>query len=82
MSEANTHEETVAEFCHNDSIYEIDHLGICREDQYGWFAIYRDGRQVDEFQVDGVVPGVEIPFDFQLVEMAKRELGIEVDENV
>lgn len=69
--------ETVAEFEHAGSTYEIDHLGICRKDQYGTFAIYRDGDQVDEFEVDGVVPGVEIPFDFQLIEMAKRELGIE-----
>lgn len=74
--------ETVAEFEHNGSSYEIDHLGICHKSQYGTFAIYRDGNQVYEFEVDGVVQGVEIPFDFQLIEMAKRELGIEVDDDV
>lgn len=41
--------ETVATYEVGTATYEIDHLGICRDSQWGEFAVYRDGKQVAEF---------------------------------
>jgi hypothetical protein len=44
--------ETIATFTRDGTTYEIDHLGICQDSQWGQFAIYRDGEQVDEFAIE------------------------------
>lgn len=44
--------ETVATFTRDGATHEIDHLGICRDSQWGQFAIYRDGEQVGEFAIE------------------------------
>jgi len=41
--------ETVATFKVNGGTYEIDHLGICTPNNYGSYAIYRDGRMLADF---------------------------------
>ncbi len=41
--------ETVATFEHDGKRYEIDHLGIANERQYGDYAVYHQGEQVAEF---------------------------------
>jgi hypothetical protein len=72
-------DETVATFTHNGVEYEIDHLGICRPSQYGQFAIYRDGSQVAEFEVDDAVMKPEfrtgLPATTDLVRLAKEALA-------
>jgi hypothetical protein len=45
-------EETVATYELAGRDYEIDHLGICRPSQWGWFAVYCDGDQVAEFAIE------------------------------
>lgn len=47
-----TNIETVATFDMDGSHYEIDHLGICRDSQWGEFAVYCDGKQVAEFAIE------------------------------
>jgi hypothetical protein len=44
--------ETVATFTRDGKTYEVDHLGICRDSQFGQFAIYRGGEQVGEFAIE------------------------------
>jgi hypothetical protein len=51
---ATTHDSTeiVASYRQDGETYEIDHLGICRPDQWGWFAVYRGSEQVAEFAIE------------------------------
>jgi hypothetical protein len=51
---ATTHDstETVASYQQDGETYEIDHLDICRPDQWGWFAVYRGSEQVAEFAIE------------------------------
>jgi hypothetical protein len=43
--------ETIARFEHGGDTYEIDHLGIGRDSQWGEFAIYSHDIQVGSFAI-------------------------------
>ena len=45
------HAETIASFVFGGLTYEIDHLGINFPSQWGVFAIYRDSKQIVEFDI-------------------------------
>lgn len=68
--------ETVATFERDGDTYEIDHLGICRPEQHGEFAVYRAGDSVAEFAVRDMAlfkPGhrqEHLPATSELIELA------------
>jgi hypothetical protein len=49
VSQGTGQKETVATYRQDGTTYEVDHLGICQPNQWGQFAIYRDGEQIAEF---------------------------------
>jgi hypothetical protein len=51
--------EVIATYTHDGETYEIDHLGIGFDDQYGEFAVYCGDVQVAEFTTyaAGYLPG-------------------------
>lgn len=76
MSSDNT--ETVTTFTLDGDTYEIDHLGICDPDNFGSFAVYRDGRMVGNFHhhAPWVSPrDIPLPDEIDLVSMAKAALA-------
>lgn len=74
MSETDDNTETIATYEQDGRRYQIDHLGIGYDNQYGAFAVYQDGRQVAEFDCDqfGVKPECRswLPPNSELVAMA------------
>jgi hypothetical protein len=70
--------ETVITFPHEGSTYEIDHLGICRDEQYGQYAIYHNGTMVGSFTTDSFSYHSDhrpsLPSKSQLIDFAKQEL--------
>lgn len=72
--------ETVATFEMDGVTYEIDHLGICRDSQWGEFAIWRDGEQVGAFAIEEALlkpehrPSLLPVSDEELVRLAKEAL--------
>ena len=63
--------ETIAAYRQGRHRYEIDHLGICRPEQWGQFAVYCDGDQVAEFALSEALLRAEY---------RPRELPVAVDE--
>jgi hypothetical protein len=43
--------ETIATYEDGGAIYEIDHLGILHDSQWGEFAVYRAGQHVATFSI-------------------------------
>jgi hypothetical protein len=71
--------EVIATFEHGGATYEIDHLGIALDSQYGEFAVYRDGVQLVDFSSDaaGYRPEYRpaLPDTKTLIELAKQALA-------
>jgi len=76
--------ETIATYEHDGQTYEIDHLGINYDHQWGNFAVYRDGVMLAEF----IIPGhglnpeyrpTELPATSELIQLAKQAVA-EQDE--
>lgn len=67
--------ETVATFTYNGKTYEIDHLGIGFPSQYGLFAVYCDGIQLCDFEVNDVGVETGIPDEAELVRLAREALA-------
>lgn len=71
--------ETVATYEHEGVRHEIDHLGIAHDDQYGEFAVYRDGQQIACFTTAaaGLRPQFrpELPSTAELIELAQSAVA-------
>ncbi len=72
--------ETVATFDYFGRTYQVDHLGVAVGTQYGEYAIYRDGRQVAEFEVEDAFRATEhrqgLPATAELIKLAKAALEL------
>jgi hypothetical protein len=75
--------ETIATYTLDDETYEIDHLGIGHDHQWGGFAVYWNGMQVAEFWIQeaGLKPEHrpdELPVtDDELIRLAKEAVEAE-----
>lgn len=71
--------EVIASYRHDGATYEIDHLGIAVDSQYGEFAVYRNGVQVAEFATEAAffLPAhrPELPSADALVALAKHAVN-------
>lgn len=73
--------ETVAKFDRNGSTYEIDHLGICRDSQWGEFAVYAGGEHVASFAIaESLLKAEHRPAELpvsedELIRLAKEALA-------
>lgn len=71
--------EVVTSYEHSGQTYEIDHLGIGLDSQYGEFAVYRDGVQIAEFATAaaGYLPAHRpaLPDNDTLISLAKQAVA-------
>lgn len=67
--------ETVASFTHEGQTYEIDHLGITNDSQWGTFMVYRgENDMFVEFNWDFM----ELPPTEKLIELARAAVVAEL----
>lgn len=71
--------ETIVVFEHCGDIYEIDHLGIGYDSQWGEYAIYSNGKQIGGFASPAALYLPEhrhpLPHNDFLIELAKDVIG-------
>lgn len=79
--ETDTKAEVIAVYELNGERYEIDHLGICTPNMWGWFVVYRGAEQVAEFAIDESVlrpefRPVELPISqAELIRLAQESVA-------
>lgn len=43
--------ETIISYRDGDVVYDVDHLGVCSPNMWGWFVVYRGAEWVAEFVI-------------------------------
>ena len=74
--------ETIVIYEHDGYGYEIDHLGVCRPDQWGCFAVYSaHGEMLAEFALpesllrSGLQPAALPVSDDELIQLARAAVS-------
>lgn len=72
--------ETIITYRNGGQEFEIDHLGVAVDAQWGDFAVYRDGTQLAEFSIPASALRPEyrpdsLPADDELIRLAREAVA-------